>query len=40
MVADWDLEQFAQARAAFSGKPPAEAGDEIEEFLDARTPPG
>ncbi len=35
MVAEWDLERFAQARGAFSGKPPAEAGDEIEEFLDA-----
>ena len=35
MVADWDVERFAQARGAFSGKPPAEAREEIEEFLDA-----
>lgn len=35
MVAEWDLERFAQARAALSGKPPTEARDEIEEFLDA-----
>ncbi len=35
MVAEWDLERFAQARATFSGKLPAEVRDEIEEFLVA-----